>query len=123
MGALGLCRAPDLARSWILGWVRSSEEGMKTGDAVFMPRGVFAAGGCLTGVGVRTELCVELCVIPSVFSCWSLPSSRTGDTVWVSAGGQDWQRRWGQAGVVRARSRGFLEGRASGALECFVLLA
>lgn len=56
VGAAGLRRAPGLARSWILGWVRSSEEGMKRGEAVFMPRGAFAAGRGPPGLRVRTEL-------------------------------------------------------------------
>lgn len=53
MGAMGLQCAPSLARSWISGWVRSSEEGMKRGDAVFMPGGVFGAGRGPSGLGVR----------------------------------------------------------------------
>lgn len=56
MGVQGLWRAPGLARGWILGQVRSSEEGMKRGDAVFMPRGAFAAGRGLPGLRVCIEL-------------------------------------------------------------------
>jgi len=47
MGAVGCRCTPGLARRWILGWVRSSDEGMNRGEAVFMPRNAFVAGRAL----------------------------------------------------------------------------
>lgn len=60
MGAVGLWLVPGLARGWILGWVRSSNKGMKTGDRFFFMLGVvFVAGRGLPGLGVCMELCVR----------------------------------------------------------------
>lgn len=63
------------------GWMRSSEEGMKTGDAVFMPGGVFAAGRGLASLGVCTELRTRtrpgtsspVSYLISCFSYWTVP--------------------------------------------------